>query len=106
MAPPTESAPSLSRCPLSRSYLRQEPDALTSARPGPSGGCQVTGIPTGIANWEREPGLRFTHPKKIFETFVPESSYLSNAQYAATNGCSANINGRESTFAMVGELAP
>jgi hypothetical protein len=27
-------------------HLREEPDALTSARPGPSGGYHVSGIPT------------------------------------------------------------
>ena len=31
-------------------YLREEPDALKSARPGPSGEYHVSGIPTGIAN--------------------------------------------------------
>jgi hypothetical protein len=31
------------RCP------REEPDALMSARPGPSGGYRASGIPTGIS---------------------------------------------------------
>jgi hypothetical protein len=35
-------------------YLREEPDALRSARPGPSGGYHASGIPTGFANWPAE----------------------------------------------------
>jgi hypothetical protein len=35
---------------LAAIHLREEPDALMSARPGPSGGCPVRGIPTGIAS--------------------------------------------------------
>ncbi len=31
-------------------YLREEPDALRSARPGPCGGHQATGVPTAIVN--------------------------------------------------------
>jgi hypothetical protein len=31
-------------------YLREEPDALRSARPGPCGGHQATGVPTAIAS--------------------------------------------------------
>ena len=34
--------------PLAVTYLREEPDALMSARPGPSGGYHASGIPTGI----------------------------------------------------------
>jgi hypothetical protein len=33
---------------LAAIHLREEPDALMSARPGPSGGCPVRGIPTGF----------------------------------------------------------
>ena len=35
---------------LAAVYLREEPDALRSARPGPSGGYPVRGIPTGSFN--------------------------------------------------------
>jgi hypothetical protein len=34
--------------PLAVTYLREEPDALMSARPGPSGGYHASDIPTGI----------------------------------------------------------
>ena len=34
---------------LAAIHLREEPDALMSARPGPSGGYPVRGIPTGSA---------------------------------------------------------
>jgi hypothetical protein len=39
---------------LAAIHLREEPDALMSARPGPSGGYPVRGIPTGFANYIRE----------------------------------------------------
>ena len=35
---------------VGRGYLREEPDALMSARPGLCGGRRVTGVPTAIAN--------------------------------------------------------
>jgi hypothetical protein len=35
---------------LAATHLREEPDALRSARPGPSGGYPVRGIPTGSVN--------------------------------------------------------
>jgi hypothetical protein len=34
--------------PLAVTYLREEPDALMSARPGLCGGYRVSGIPTAI----------------------------------------------------------
>ena len=40
-------------------YLREEPDALRSARPGPSGGYRVSDIPTGISKWV---GIGCFHP--------------------------------------------
>ena len=36
-------------------YLREEPDALMSARPGLCGGHQATGVPTAIANYLLKP---------------------------------------------------
>jgi len=35
---------------LAAMYPREEPDALTSARPDPCGGHRATGVPTAIAN--------------------------------------------------------
>ena len=35
---------------LAAIHLREEPDALMSARPGPSGGYPARGIPTAIDN--------------------------------------------------------
>src|SRR6476659_7044596 len=44
----------------SATYLREEPDALRSARPDPSGGYYASGIPTGFINpdWLRVFGGR------------------------------------------------
>jgi hypothetical protein len=36
---------------LAAIHLREEPDALMSARPGPSGGYHASGIPTGFTNY-------------------------------------------------------
>ena len=36
--------------PLAVTYLREEPDALMSARPGLCGGQPATAVPTAIAN--------------------------------------------------------
>ena len=35
-------------------HLREEPDALMSARPGPSGGYHASGIPTGFVYTQKE----------------------------------------------------
>jgi hypothetical protein len=40
---------------LAAIHLREEPDALMSARPGPSGGYPVRGIPTGSVNYPFRP---------------------------------------------------
>src|SRR5262249_20695464 len=40
---------------LAAIYPREEPDALRSARPGPCGGHQATGVPTAIAKHELPP---------------------------------------------------
>jgi len=39
---------------LAAIYRREEPDALMSARPGPSGGYPVRGIPTGSDSYRAE----------------------------------------------------
>jgi hypothetical protein len=36
---------------LAAIYLREEPDALRSARPGLCGGHRATGVPTAIVNY-------------------------------------------------------
>jgi hypothetical protein len=41
---------SASGLPLAVTYLREEPDALMSARPGPRGGRSATIVPTAIGN--------------------------------------------------------
>ena len=41
---------------LAAIHLREEPDALRSARPDPSGGQPATAVPTAIANNGFDPG--------------------------------------------------
>ena len=61
----------------SATYLREEPDALRSARPDPSGGYYASGIPTGFAN--RQTGEAMY---ELFESELREQFTRMHAQCA------------------------
>src|SRR5215469_11335180 len=46
---------------VGRYYPREEPDALTSARPGLCGGHRATGVPTAITNYVIDPSSGREH---------------------------------------------
>ena len=70
---------------LAAIHLREEPDALMSARPGPSGGYPVRGIPTGSNSYAADaPAVTSAresariHPLPCFQQFC-EGRTLRNA---------------------------